>query len=367
MEKEPFVPPRNLFDQLYRGLKTEAESIAKQAYLSTRQKLDRYLEHVKKFDAAWLVQLAPRKTTSRAAARNWIYAAVTQIPVAVTHTRSLALVSVPPGVVPLGLTADGNIAPSEYPDRPSEMKVARHLVEFPPAPWEDQRDEALRWGDRDPARWGDEIPPVDDPRPIDERIAEWTGRVAERAREDAPRRKAAEEIYRPHGIFEQALPLDVLLDRVSFRSEAEYIESTLRHDLMSHAERLLLDYEAVVRESGAVLKSSDAPRSMRKSERTYPMHRGRPLHSKRSAAQIRRGREVYAECNPALQFLGWSAHDWADRTKGEVTHSTIDRIMNGRTGRMQNSTRQALHRVMEEELHKKDRMDLLMKSSRWTG
>jgi hypothetical protein len=357
-----------LFVQLCRGLKAEADVIASQAPLSTRQKLDRYLEHVKRFDAAWLVRLAPRsKSTPRAIARDRIYAGISQILAVITHTASFSLVVVPPGVVPLGLTADGNIAPPEYPDRPSEMKRARHLVEFPPAAWEDQRAEALRWGDRDSARWGDEPPAVADPRPMAERLAEWEGQVAECARQDAPRRKAAEEIYRPHGLFERALPPDVPLDRISFRSEAQYIEITLRHDLVSCAERLLLDDTPVVSEGETGPKSPDAPRRSRGGERKAPMKRGRPLNQKRPAAQIRRSRDVHAECDPALEFLGWSAHDWADRTMGKVKHSAIDRILSGETIHMRRSTRWNLLKVMEEELTKHGRKDLLMTSPRWTG
>jgi hypothetical protein len=361
MARKPLVPPRDLFEQLREDLKMEAETIATQAHLSTRQKLERYLEDLKRFDAAWLLRLARRKSATRTPARDGIDATIAQILAAVTHTASFSLVVVPEGVVPLGLTTDGDIAPPEYPDRPAEIKRARHLVEFPPASWEDQRQEALRWGDRDPARWGDEPPPADDPRPMRETLAEWERQVMECARQDAPRRKAAEEIYRAHGVFERAMPPNTLLDRICFRSEKKYIKRTLRHDLISHAERWLLDDAPVTNEV-----SMKAPSSSRSGERTAVKKPGRPLQRKRTSAQMRRSREVHAECDPALRFLGWSAHNWADRTGGEVKHSAIDRILNGRTERMRSSTRQALFRAMQEALAKQYRLDLLMTSPRWT-
>jgi hypothetical protein len=364
---KPLVPPRKLLDGLIRDLETQARAIASQPCLSTRQKRDRYLEHVKKFSAAWLVWLfAQRKSTARMAGRT-IDRAIDQILTAVTHTASLSSVLVPPYVVPLGLTADGNIAPPEYPDRLAEMNRARHLVEFPPAHWEDQRQEAVRWGDRDPARWGDEPPPVDDPRPMAERMAEWEGQVADYVRQEALGRKAAREIYRPHGVFEQAMPSNTPLDRISFRSEAEYIERTLRHDLMSIRERLLLDHARLGSKGQPMMDSSKAPQRPRRGERHGSTRRGRPLQRKRTAAQTRRSKQVHDECDPALNFLGWTAHEWADKTDGEVGHSAIDRLFNGETIRMRAPNRRALFQVMEQELTKHNRRDLLMTSPRWAG
>jgi hypothetical protein len=360
MARKPLIPPRDLFHQLRNDLQTEADSIATQGYLSARQELDRYLRHVKKFAASWLTRLARRKSFDRGA----IYAVIDEIQAAVTDTASLSAVTVPPGVVPLGLAADGNIAPIEYPDRPAEMKPARHLAEFPPAAWEDQRQEALQWGDRDPARWGKESRPGDDPRLMSERLAEWERQVAECVRQDAPRRKVAEEIYRPHGVFEQAMPPNTILDRVCFRSEREYIDRTLRHHLMSCAERLLLDEAPVASERRQIQVPA---KTFRRSVRGAPIKLGRPLKHKRSKAQIRRSREVHAECDPARQLLGWSPHDWANATKGQVSNSTIDRIMNGQSRRMQPSTRGALFDAMKEELKKHNRLDLLMTSPRWMG
>jgi hypothetical protein len=365
MAAKPLVPPRDLFDQLREDLKTEADSIAKEGHLSLRQKLDRYLEHLKRFDAAWLLRLPRRKSAAGTAARDRIDAAIAGILAAVTHTASFSLVSVPPGVVPLGLTPEGDIEPIEYPDRPAQMKAARHLVEFAPAVFEGQRKEALRRGDRDPLRSGDEPPPADDPRPMPERLAEWEKQVKECVRQDAPRRKAAEEIYRPHGLYEQAMAPNTLLDRIQFRHEAKYIERNLRHDLMSRAERLLLDDVRVTNEGRQIPMSPKAPSSSSRGERTAPIKLGRPLQRKWSAAQIRRSREVHAECDAAIQFLGWSAHDWANRTNGSVSHTTVDRIFNGRTKRPQPSTRRALLDAMKEELQKRGRLDLLMNSPRW--
>jgi hypothetical protein len=366
MAAKPLVPPRDLFDQLREDLKTEADSIAREGHLSLRQKLDRYLEHLKRFDAAWLLRLARRKSAAGTAARDRIDAAIAGILAAVTHTASFSLVSVPPGVVPLGLTPDGDIEPIEYPDLPAEMKAARHLVEFPPAAFEGQRKEALRRGDRDQVRCGDEPAPADDPRPMPERLAEWEKQVKECVRQDAPRRKAAEEIYRPHGVFEQAMPANTLTDRICFRSERKFIERTLRHDLMSRAERLLLDVR-VTNKGRQIPMSTKAPSSSSRGERTAPIKLGRPLQGKRPAPRIRRSREVHAECDAAMQFLGWSAHNWADRTNGCVKHSAIDRLLNGRTKRMRRLSRRALFDVMKEELTRRGRLDLLMTSPRWTG
>jgi hypothetical protein len=365
MAAKPLVPPRDLFDQLREDLKTEADSIAKEGHLSLRQKLDRYLKHLKRFDAAWLLRLTRRKSAAGTAVRDRIDAAIVGILAAVTHTASFSLVSVPPGVVPLGLTPDGEIEPIEYPDLPAEMKAARHLVEFPPAPWEDQRQEALRWGERDPARWGEGSPPADDPRPMAERLAEWEKQVAECVRHDAPRRKAAEEIYQPHGVLEQAMPQNTLLHRICFRFEREYIERTLRHDLMSHAKRLLLHEAAAGNKGRQIPVSTKKSHSSGRRGRSAPAQFGRPLQRKRSAAQIRRSKEVHAECGPAIRLLGWSAHDWANRTNGSVSHTTVDRIFNGRTKRPQPSTRRALLDAMKEELQKRGRLDLLMNSPRW--
>jgi hypothetical protein len=361
MTRKPLVPPRDLFDQLQQDLKTEVDAIAKQPRLSVRQKLDRYLKALKRFDAAWLARLARRKSRATTTARDEVSGAIEQILAAVTHAESLSLVHVPPDVVPLGITTDGEIAPLEYPDRPAKRKTARHLVEFPPAGWEDQRAEALRWGDHDPARWGDERP-ADDPRPMAERLAEWEKQVAECVRQDAPRRKAAEEIYGPHGLFEQAMPPATLLDRISFRSEREYIERTLRHDLMSCAERLLLGDAPA--NKGRQIPMARALSSPSVVERINSGKRGRSGQRRRSNDRIRRSQEVHAECDEALRSLRWSAHDWADKSK--VSHSTIDRIMNGRTKIIRSSTSGALYEAMKEGLEKLKRTDLLMKSPRWT-
>jgi hypothetical protein len=216
--------------------------MARKPYLSLRQKLERLLKHVKAFDRKWLDCLAPaRESTQRQAAREMIYEALHNIVGAVTHTESLARVSIPPDVKPLGLTVEGEIVPPEYPDRPVYVSQPRHLIEYPPIAWQDQREEALRWGDRDPARWGDEPPPVD-PRPMGERLDEWEEEIVDTVQQEAPARLAAEEIYRAHGIFEEAMPENANLDRIQFRMEGEWIERALRHDLMSHAERILLDY-----------------------------------------------------------------------------------------------------------------------------
>lgn len=283
---------------------------------------------------------------------------------AVTYTESLSKVPVPPqGVTLAGITPEGVIAPPEYPDRPTEMRPASHLVEFPPAAWEDQRAEALRWGDRDPARWGDDPPPKS-PRPMAERLAGWEREVAAVAKQYAQNRKATEEIYQPHGIFEQAMPARAQLDRIAFRSEVQYIESALRHHLAWVAERLLLDHPVAARKQ-AVLRPRKA--RVRSEGEPEPQGRGLPIQRERSRAQTRRSSELHQECDPALQFLGWSPHNWADQTDGEVGHSAVDRILSGHTASMRESTRSHLFKAMKEALRTHNRLDLLMKSPRWAG
>jgi hypothetical protein len=358
------VPPRELFDPLRQDLKTESDAIAALRYLSTRQKLDRYLEHVKRFAAAWLVRLVLRKSANPTDARASIDTAVAQILEAVTHTGSLSTVSVPKGVYPLGLTADGNITPPEYPDRPAEPKPARHLVEFPPPAWEDQREEALLWGDRDPARWGDGPAPADDCRLMAERLAEWEMQVAEYLRRYARSRKAAEEIYRPHSLFEQGLPPNTLQDRILFRWDAKYIERTLRHDLMMRAEQLLL-HDALIPNDGQQIPTTSKVASTSRKESIDRVKDRRPGQRQRANDRVRRSQEVHTECDGARHALNWSPHDWADKAK--VSHSAIDRIMNGRTNRIRLSTRRALFDAIKKGLEDLKRLDLLMKSSRWTG
>jgi hypothetical protein len=365
MARKPLLPPRELFDQLREDLKTEADDIAAQPHLSTRQKLDRYLKLLQEFDAAWLIRLVRRGSAARTTSRDGIATAIAEILAAVTHSASLALVSVPKGVLPLGLTPDGNIAPLEYPDLPAKMKPARHLVEFPPARWEDQRGEALRWGDRDSARWGDEPVSADEARPMAERLEDWERQVAECVRREALARRAAEEIYRPHGLFEQAMPPNTLQDRVLFRWDGKYIERTLRHDLIIRAAGLLLN---VMRTSTEGRQIPTSTRSLSRPvgvERINAVNRGRPSQRRRTNDRTRRSRELHVECDEALRSLGWSAHDWADKAK--VSHTAIDRIMNGRTNRIRPSTRKALLEAMKEELEKRKLPHLLMKSHRWSG
>ena len=97
-------------------------------------------------------------------------------------------------------------------------------------------------------------------------MAEWEDQVAECARQYAPRLKATEEIYQPHGLFEQALPPHVQLDRISFRATLAYTERVLRQDLIIRAERLLLGDAPVVSESQPMPMPAKTPRGSRPSE-----------------------------------------------------------------------------------------------------
>jgi hypothetical protein len=357
------IPPEDLFDQLRQDLAAEGSAIAKLRLTpSPKQKLNRYLEYVKKFDAKWLARLAPpRESIAQPAARDAIGGTMAVILRAVTHTESLSEVVVPSDVSLVGITPDGKMAPPEYPDVPVEPSFPRHLIEFPPSVWEDQREEARRWGDRDPARWGDDPPPADE-RPMARRLAEWEAEVAAIARQNARSRKLTEEVYQPHGVFEQAMPPNTTQDRIAFRYEGEYIARILRHDLLHVAEGLILEYQVAV--GAQSIQQSSKTRALANAT-PKPIRRGRPNRRKRSPAQLRRSREVHAECDPALDFLGWSAPDWADSTCGRVSPSAVVRIMNGETVYIRSSTAAHLRDALKEALAARGRLDLLMNSPRW--
>jgi hypothetical protein len=199
-----------------------------------------------------------------------------------------------------------------------------------------------------------------------ERLAEWEKQAAECERQDAPKRKLAEELHRPHGLFEQALPSNALQERILFRWDGKYIERALRHDLMIRAEHMFRDTAAVANKAPKPPTSTKLTGSSHEGEYLDPVKQGRPISRKRTGDQLRRSREVHSECDPALDFLGWSGHDWADRTHGRVSRSAVDRILNGETKRMRPSTRSALFGVMKKELESHGRLDLLMTSPRWT-
>ena len=352
------IPPEDLFDQLRQDLAAEVSAIAKlRPTPSPKQKLSRYLEHVKKFNAKWLARSAPpRESTVRTAARDAIGGTMAVILRAVTHTESLSEVVVPSDVSLVGITPDGKMAPPEYPDVPVEPSFPRHLIEFPPSVWEDQREEARRWGDRDPARWGDDPRPVDE-RPMARRLAEWEAEVAAIARQNARSRKLTEEVYQPHGVFEQAMPPNTTQDRIAFRSEGEYIERSLRHNLLHVAESLNLEYSLSVGTPFAL--QSPKTRASAKAP-TKAKLQGRPMRRKRTRAQIQRSHELHSACDEALKALGWSAHDWADKTAGKVGKTAVDRILNGRTLRMRQTTAVALRDAMRKALEDTKRPELLM-------
>jgi hypothetical protein len=190
-----------LFEQLRVDLTGEVQAIAKERWLSMRQRQQRYLRHIMKYDAARLdLQKPPLDSTDRAAARTQLYQSLEEILEEVGCTRSLSLVPGPsPDVSRLGNTVEGAIAGPEFPDRP----------------------------------------PGDDP----ERLAEWNREIGEYARSYASQYEITEPIQRSHGVFENAMPPDSL-DRLIFRIplEQQWMRQTRGNALVVEAEKLIRKY-----------------------------------------------------------------------------------------------------------------------------
>jgi hypothetical protein len=315
-----------LFEQLRVDLKPEVQAIAKEPWLSMRQKQQRYLRHIKKYDAARLnLQKPPLESTDRAAARMQICQSIEEILEEGGSTRSLSLVpEPPPGVSTLGITVDGAIADPEFPDRP----------------------------------------PGDDP----ERLAEWNQRIDECARRYAEQYEITEPIQRSHGVFENAMPPDSL-DRLIFRIplEQQWMRETRRNALVVEAEKLIRKYpvelplelanaECRVRPT-ALVRSRRSNRSITMMADELPPEAPRKAETVTTAIspERQRGQRQRTLIDPMLRTLGWSFITWANATAEHnhghaMAYTTIRRYMNGTTAHLQNDSDRILRVTLQKAL-----------------
>jgi hypothetical protein len=308
-----------LFEQLRQDLKHEVQANAKGRWISMRQKQQRYLRHMMKYDAALLdLQKPPLESTDRATAQVQVYQSIVEILEEGGTTRSLSLVpEPPPGVSLLGITVGGAIAGPEFPDRP----------------------------------------PGDDP----ERLAEWNREIGEYARRYAEQYEATEPIQRSHGLFENAMPPDSL-DRKIFRIplEQQWMWETRHNALVVEAEKLILKYPVELSLKVAT-PSPDAHSDISPSATVSP-HKSPPTASGRAESietvvspEEQRSRRRHAAIDPMLTFLGWSNHRWADATADEnhghaVAYTTIKRYMDGTTKLLRADSERILGETLQKAL-----------------
>jgi hypothetical protein len=315
-----------LFDHFSADLKAEAEAIAKIQRLSARQRQRRYLQHVKKYDAARLrLQNPPFDSTDRADARIQIYRLIEEILEDVGSTRSVSLVPTPSRAAPtLPITVAGGIAGPEFPDRPSD----------------------------------------DDP----EGLTEWNRQIAAYAPVYALRYEITEPIYRSHGLFESAMPQDSL-DRLIFRTPADqqWMRETRRNNLVIHAEILIRKYAAERLQNTAPTNAAtpSAPNAQAALDESVTStdegassteEKVTPSEGKANSVEERSRRRL-SKIAPALKLLGWSRNDWANATaehnKGNaVAYTTISRYLNGITKTLRVSGEPLLRIALREALLK---------------
>jgi hypothetical protein len=323
--KEPFEPPAELFDQLSKDLKAEAHAIEREPRTSERAKLQLYLKKLEDFATSWLERIAPpRDQTARRQARQIFQTTIPRIVKAITAREALRPIKLPRGGVGPIVHEAGQMKPAEpdYPDRP-----------FPETP---------------------------------EKLAQWKRQVARLQRVEAPRAKAAEEIqFRPYGLFERALAPERLQEAISFRPSIGWTEEQLGRHLTWRMEQLLLEYEVKIRSTIQPESPGDPNKENRAAAHAGVRTRRKQLTAdERASLRAKRSAEIHNDCDPALDFLDWTAHDWANAAR--VDPSTVIRLLNGRRRWLQFGTRQKLYSAMKKELDKRGRMDLLMKTPRWT-
>jgi hypothetical protein len=170
------------------------------------------------------------------------------------------------------------------------------------------------------------------------------------------------QVNAPHGGIERELSRHTHL----FRGSQKWLVSKLTEAAGPEVESVAFRFPEAQRRSvrfvaagAAASESATGRQTVHVDERSE-----KPRVSNRQAKRTRSA-EVHAECDSALECLGWSQHDWADQTLGKVSRSAVDRIFSGETRRIRAATRRELVDALEAGLKERGRLDLLMRSSRW--